>query len=51
MVVLRATGTNAYDAYLLGLAPFNSVQTVLLPPPSTLTDLRTSAEALAGTCP
>ena len=43
VVVLRATGTNAYDAYIAGLAPFNSVQTVLLPPPSTLTDLRTAA--------
>lgn len=43
VVVLRATGTNAYDAYILALAPFNSVQTILLPAPSTLTDLRAAA--------
>ena len=39
IVVLRATGTNAYDSYIYGLAKFNSVRTLLLPtctPPSVL---------------
>jgi len=31
IIVLRATGTNAYDAYIAGLAKFNSVRTILLP--------------------
>lgn len=43
VVVLRASGSNAYDSYLYALAPFNSVQTVLLPPPSTLADLQLAA--------
>jgi cyanophycinase len=32
VVVLRAAGDNAYDAYVYGLAAFNSVQTLLIPP-------------------
>lgn len=43
VVVLRASGTNAYDAYIYGLAQFGSVQTLLLPPPSTLADLLLAA--------
>lgn len=43
VVVLRATGTNAYDAYLAGLAKFHSVRTLLLPPPSTAADLAIAA--------
>lgn len=31
IVILRATGTNAYDPYIYGLANFNSVRTLLLP--------------------
>lgn len=40
VVVLRASGGDGYDAYLAGLAPFHSVQTVKLEPPA-------SADALA----
>lgn len=43
VVVLRASGTNAYDAWLYGVAPFSSVQTLLLPPPSTPADLARAA--------
>ena len=43
VVVLRATGDNAYDAYIAGLAKWNSVRTILLPPPSTLADLALTA--------
>ncbi|MDB4937857.1 MAG: Peptidase family, partial [Labilithrix sp.] len=43
VVVLRATGTNAYDAYIEGLAKFNSVQTLLIPPPASAGDLSTAA--------
>jgi cyanophycinase len=43
VVVLRATGTNTYDSYIAGMAPFNSVQTILLPPPSTPADLQQAA--------
>lgn len=31
IVILRSTGTNAYDSYIYGLAKFNSVRTLLLP--------------------
>jgi cyanophycinase len=48
VVVLRASGSNAYDSYIYGLAPFNSVQTVLLPPPSTLADLQLAASLIDG---
>lgn len=44
VVVLRASGSNAYDSYIFGLAPFSSVQTILLPPPSTLADLQLAAD-------
>jgi cyanophycinase len=30
IIVLRATGTNAYDAYFMTVAPFNSVRTIML---------------------
>ena len=43
VVVLRATGANAYTSYIYGLAPFSSVQTVLLPAPSTPADLLLAA--------
>ncbi len=43
VVVLRASGADGYTQYIYDLAPFNSVQTVLLPPPSTLADLRLAA--------
>jgi cyanophycinase len=48
VVVLRASGSNAYDSYVYGLAPFNSVQTILLPPPSTLADLQLAAGLVDG---
>ncbi len=43
LVVLRASGSNAYDDYLMGLANFNSVQTVLIPPGSTSGNLAAAA--------
>lgn len=44
VVVLRATGGDGYTNYLLGLAPFRSVQTLKLTPPSTPADLAFAAE-------
>jgi cyanophycinase len=35
VVVVRASGDNDYDKYIYGLAHFNSVQTVVLPPCSS----------------
>ncbi|HEU5480061.1 MAG TPA: cyanophycinase, partial [Candidatus Tumulicola sp.] len=43
VVILRATGDNAYDSYIAGLAPFNSVQTLLIPTPASASDLSTAA--------
>lgn len=43
IVVLRASGTNAYDDYLLGVAGFNSAQTLLIPPGSTASQLAAAA--------
>ena len=43
LVVLRASGTNAYDDYLIRLASFNSVQTLLIPPGSTSSNLAAAA--------
>ena len=43
VVILRATGTNAYDAYIYGLAAFNSVQTLLIPPQAGPADLAFAA--------
>lgn len=43
VVVLRATGANAYDAYIAGLARFNSVQTLLIAAPVSAADLATGA--------
>jgi cyanophycinase len=39
VIVLRASGSNAYDPYIYGLARFNSVRTLLVPncsPPETI---------------
>jgi len=43
IIVLRATGDNDYDAYIYGLARFNSVRTVLLPPCSSPADIARAA--------
>ncbi len=43
VVVLRATGENGYDEYILGLAAFNSVQTLLIPSPASSRDLKIAA--------
>jgi len=43
IVVLRASGTNDYDAYIYGLARFNSVRTVLLPPCAGAADIAKAA--------
>ena len=47
VVVLRATGGDGYTNYLLGLAPFRSVQTLKLTPPSTPADLAFAAEVIS----
>ncbi len=44
IVILRATGTNAYDSYMYALAKFNSVRTLLLP---TCTPASVLAQAAA----
>jgi len=46
VVVLRATGDNDYDAYIYGLARFNSVRTILLPPCSTPADIAKAASVV-----
>ena len=43
VVVLRASGADGYTQYIYDQAPFASVQTILLTPPSTLADLRLAA--------
>jgi len=43
VVVLRASGDNDYDSYIAGLARFNSVRTVLLPPCSSASDIARAA--------
>lgn len=47
VVVLRATGGDGYTSYLLGLAPFRSVQTLKLNPPATRADLALAADVLS----
>jgi beta-aspartyl-peptidase (threonine type) len=47
VVVLRASGADGYTAYLLGLAPFHSVQTLKLTPPSTSADLARAADLVS----
>jgi len=47
VVVLRATGADGYTSYLLGLAPFRSVQTLKLNPPATRADLLFAADVVS----
>lgn len=47
VVVLRATGADGYTNYLLGLAPFRSVQTLKLTPPATRADLLFAADVVS----
>ncbi len=47
VVVLRATGADGYTNYVLGLAPFRSVQTLKLTPPSTHADLAFAADVVS----
>ena len=47
VVVLRATGGDGYTSYLLGLAPFRSVQTLKLNPPATAADLALAADVVS----
>jgi cyanophycinase len=42
-VVLRASGDNDYDAYIHGLAKYDSVRTVLLPPCASAADIGRAA--------
>ena len=44
LVVLRASGTNTYDAYAFGVAPFQSVRTVLIGDAATPGDLACAAQ-------
>lgn len=43
VVVLRASGDNEYDTYIHGLAHFNSVRTILLPPCAQRTEVARAA--------
>jgi len=43
VVVLRASGDNAYDDYLVKLAPFNSAQSIKIGPAATTQDLEKAA--------
>lgn len=47
VVVLRASGADGYTSYILGLAPFRSVQTLKLNPPATLADLNYAADVVS----
>jgi cyanophycinase len=47
LVVLRAAGDNAYDAYAAGLGHFTSVRTLLLPPCATPSDLAHAASIVS----
>lgn len=46
VVVLRATGDNDYDSYIYGLARFNSVRTILLPPCAAAADVAKAASVV-----
>lgn len=46
LVVLRASGDNDYDAYIHGLAPYNSVRTLLLPTCASAADLTSAARVV-----
>ncbi|MGH8337273.1 MAG: cyanophycinase, partial [Gammaproteobacteria bacterium] len=46
VVVLRASGDNDYDSYIYGLAKFNSVRTILLPPCSSPSDIAKAASVV-----
>jgi cyanophycinase len=46
IVVLRASGDNDYDKYIYGLARFNSVRTILLPPCASAQDVSKAAAAV-----
>jgi cyanophycinase len=46
IVVLRASGDNDYDKYIYGLARFNSVRTILLPPCAIAQDVSKAAAAV-----
>jgi cyanophycinase len=43
IIVLRATGTNAYDPYFMKVAPFNSVRTIMLGRGATTADFGKAA--------
>lgn len=43
VVVLRASGDNDYDKYIYGLARFNSVRTIVLPPCAGAYDVKRAA--------
>jgi cyanophycinase len=43
VIVLRATGTNDYDAYFMTVAPFNSVRTIMLGSSATTADFEKAA--------
>lgn len=47
LVVLRATGTNDYDRYIYGLAPYHSVRTLKLPTCSSSAAVRRAAAIVA----
>lgn len=47
VVVLRASGDDAYDPYIHGLAPFNSVRTILLAQTPTPADYAAAAAIVA----
>ncbi len=47
LVVLRASGDNDYDSYILGLGHYHSVRTILLPPCSSSADIRRAADVVS----
>ena len=47
LVVLRASGDNDYDKYIFGLARFNSVRTLLLPPCSSRAEIAQAASIVS----
>jgi cyanophycinase len=47
LVVLRASGDNDYDKYIEGLARFNSVRTIVLPPCALRTEITQAAAVVS----
>lgn len=48
VVVLRASGDNDYDSYMLPLGPFQSVRTIVIPPCGSANETRAAVKYVQG---